>query len=136
MTNDEIMQIRWTTFEPPKLRPTIPPIRSSITNIGLLTLNYTAFRSMGQPESVHVMFDSGNGLIGLKPVRPNTPNAKHLKQRKDRRLSFWIRVRDFCNYYGIDYRKGIRFQRIEPQDDGTLVLYLDPSTKYFRRTDG
>ena len=130
------MQFRWTTFESPKIRPTFPPIRSSITNIGLLTLNYTAFRSMGQPESVHVMFDSSNGLIGLKPVRPNTPNAKHLRQRKDRRLSFWIRVRDFCNFYGIDYRKGIRFQRIEPQDDGILVLYLDPSTKYFRRTDG
>ena len=130
------MQIRWTTFEPPAARPTIPPIRSSITNIGLLTLNYTAFRSMGQPEAVQMQFDSGNGLIGLKPVRPNVVNAKHIKQRKDRKLSFWIRVRDFCNYYGIDYKKGVRFQRIEPQDDGTLVLYLDPSTKYFRRTDG
>ena len=130
------MEIKWTTFAPPQEKPLILKMRVGITEIGRLTINYTAFRAMGQPEAVHLLFDPVNALVGLKPVYPTTPNAKILKRRRDRRLSFFIIVKDFCNFYGIDYRNGIRFDRVEPQSDGTLVCYLDPSTKYFRRTDG
>jgi len=130
------MQFNWITFDPPKQKPRVLPLHVGITKYGHLTINYTAYRAMGHPEAVLPLFDPSNTLIGLKPVYPTTPRAKHLRQRKDRRFSYWICVREFCNYFGLPYKKGIIIDRIESHNDGTLVLYLDPSTKYFRRTDG
>lgn len=129
------MHIKWTTFAPPKEVPKVLPVFASISRRGQLAFNYMAYRSMGQPEALQLLFDPVNALIGLKPVYPTTPHAHIIKQRPGRTYSFWISVKEFCNYYGISTERAIRFRHIEPTDDGTLILALDPGTKYFRRAD-
>jgi len=125
------MNIKWIEFTPLPKKPVILPMRASINRSGRLTLNYAAFRAIGQSEAVKLLFDPSNLLIGLKPVYPSTPGARHVKRRKNRNFSFYVCAKEFCNYFGISLKRVVKFQHIEATDDGTLILALFPGTKFF-----
>ncbi|HMT07273.1 MAG TPA: hypothetical protein PKA82_04645 [Pyrinomonadaceae bacterium] len=86
-----------------------------------ITLGARAARRFGMSDSVVMMFDKWNKIIGIVPAKHNAPNAFPLvrKPRGEHRV---IRARSFCRYYGI---KVMRTTAIKAEINAQGVLELD-----------
>lgn len=130
------MIIQWNEFKLPAKGIAIAWMRATLNRRGIITINRAAFRTMGQPQAVELLFDQVNSLIGLRPASPSAPNAIKVSQRKDAGGSYRITAKNFCNYYQISTTTAMIFNNIQRQDDGTLILPLKEATELRRRRSG
>jgi hypothetical protein len=111
---------RWEEFAlgPGKVGRDIHVTLDSNFNI---TLGARAARRFGIVDSVVMMFDKWNKIIGIVPAKHNAPNAFPLirKPRGEHRV---IRARSFCRYYGIQV---VRTTAIKADINAQGVLELD-----------
>jgi len=128
------MIIQWNEFKLPARGITVAWMRATLSRRGIITINRAAFRTMGQPQAVELLFDQVNSLIGLRPVSPTAENAIKLSQRKDVGGSYRIPAKNFCNYYQISTTSAVIFNNIQRQDDGTLILPLKEAAEFRRRS--
>ncbi len=84
-------------------------------------MNRIAHELFGAPDSVTLLFDKTNGMIGLRPAEPDTPNAFPVKGKGG--LNLIIHGLPFMRHNGIETDKTLTFNRVE-NDDGILVLDL------------
>jgi hypothetical protein len=86
------------------------------------TLNRAAYKLLGEPDAVTLLYDEEEHLIGFKPASPTFPRAYPVRpQPKGTAVS--VAGRAFGHHYGIDTSITRRYA-VEMQD-GVLVLDLD-----------
>ncbi len=91
---------------------------------GPLSLNYSAYRTLGEPEAVELLYDRESETVGLRPVSPKESYAFPVRPqgRKDKRPSnYVIAGQAFTKHYGIDTSVAKRYPA-EMQGD---VLAVD-----------
>ncbi len=72
---------------------------------GPLSLNYSAYKMLGEPKAVELLYDQEDKIIGLRPVSPKEAYAFPVRPqgRKDKRPSnYVIAGQAFTKHYGID----------------------------------
>ena len=117
----------WTVFEgaqggrrEEKARVTLSPNRT-------FGLNEHAYRAIGSPAAVEMMYDAGRHMIGLRPCDPQKKNAFLVKSRLKGK-HFQISSGAFLNHFDIKAERTMRFERVDVEPDGTLALDLSLTT--------
>jgi hypothetical protein len=82
----------------------------ALTPSGILSFNFSAFRALGQPESVAILFDNDERIIALHSVKSDHINAYRVK-KLDSRLT--VEIRDFILYYNIRLDAPQEFKAIQ-----------------------
>lgn len=92
-----------TNFEVFK-RQSVPITKEPMVTIqkrGNISLNQAALVALGEPESVELLFDKEERLIGFRSVDSATPHAYHVRRQSNSR-SVLIAGRAFTQYFDID----------------------------------
>lgn len=93
-------------------------------------MNRIAHAAFGAPESVTLLFDKTNGVIGLKPAKPETPNAFPVKDKGG--LNLIIHGKPFLRHYAIETNRTLTFNGVEA-DEGILLLDLATVTNVSKK---
>ena len=94
----------------------------SIQKQGSFSLNRAAYKLMGEPETVELLFDAGEKLIGFREAAANSPRAYPVRPQGKNAATFMIAGQAFTKYYDIDTSTARRYS-VEMQD-GILILDL------------
>lgn len=94
----------------------------SIQKQGSFSLNRAAHKLMGEPETVELLFDPEEKLIGFREVAANSPRAYPVRPQGKNAATFMIAGQAFTKYYDIDTSTARRYS-VEMQD-GILILDL------------
>ncbi len=86
-----------------------------------IMLNEVAFRALGEPAAVELLFDEGSRVIGLKPVDIRRRNAFALKPKAGSRHRV-IRAAAFCTHFGITVDRTVLFHEIDIDREGIMKL--------------
>jgi hypothetical protein len=79
---------------------------------GLLSLNNAAYRALGQPDHVVLLYDEDQRIVGLRRVGKEWPNAYRVRPQGS---SYIVGAQGFVSYYGI---KPLVAQRFVAHDYG------------------
>jgi hypothetical protein len=112
--------------------------RVALQTRGNISLNQAAYKALGEPVAVLLMFDKTSNAVGLQPA---SLDAKHVYpiRKQPNSKSYMIGAVAFCKHYEIDVSHTRAFS---PQvEDGVLVFDLDkgtdlPARKRRSRTQG
>jgi hypothetical protein len=91
---------------------------------GPISLNYSAYETLGGPEAVEMLYDREKQIVGLRSISPKEAYAFPVRPqgRKGKRPSnFVVAGQAFTKHYGIDTSVARRFPA-EMQDD---ILTVD-----------
>jgi hypothetical protein len=69
---------------------------------GNLSLNRKAYQELGEPETVELLYDEQQKIIGLHPVDPSIPHAYPVREMGTRGSNYYIAGKAFCDFYGIE----------------------------------
>jgi hypothetical protein len=75
---------------------------------GLLSINLAAFRALGEPEAVTLLYDPKEGIVGLRTARPQNENAYPVRKQK-KAQSWVVGAQGFASYHGIKTVQARRF---------------------------
>jgi hypothetical protein len=89
---------------------------------GAFSLNKAAYELMGSPETVELLFDPEERLIGFRPVDSASPRAYPVRPQGKNAATFMIAGRAFTKHYELDTDVARRYST-QLQDD-MLVLDL------------
>lgn len=94
----------------------------TIQKRGTISLNKAAHVALGTPETVELLYDSENQIIGLRPVDPTAEHAYPVRGVGDEPTSFLVAGTAFSKHYGIETSASRRW----PADviDGVLTIDL------------
>lgn len=100
----------------------------TILRRGTISLNKSAYSALGSPVAVELLYDSGELIVGLRPIDIHEPNAYVVRYPVGGgRGPFVITAMAFTKFYGIDTTQSLR--RDAFLDDGVLCMSLsDPGT--------
>ena len=91
---------------------------------GHFSLNKAAYQAMGEPETVELLFDREEGLIGFRPVDATNPRGFPVRpQGKNSPTTFMVAGQAFAKHYEIDASTARRYG-VEMKD-GILILDLN-----------
>jgi hypothetical protein len=89
---------------------------------GSFSLNKAAYRLMDEPETVELLFDREEMLIGFRAVSPTSPRAYTVRPQGKNAATFMVAGQAFGKYYDLDTTTARRYA-VEMRD-GILVLDL------------
>lgn len=89
---------------------------------GYFSLNKAAYKALGEPETVELLFNREEKLIGFRPVASDSPRGFPVRPQGERASTYMVTGRAFSKYYEIDSSIARRYG-VEMQD-GILVLNL------------
>ena len=98
-------------------------VRVTIGPKGVIYMNSKAWKLLGQPRAVEMMFDKARAVIGLIPADPDLPEAFPVKD-KNGTSSKQIFASAFCMHFLIKLARTGQFNEIEVDDDGVMTLAL------------
>lgn len=94
----------------------------SLNPRGIIAMNRCAYKALGEPEAVNLLFDIDNLTIGLRPCRVIMPNAFPVVQHGNSNHIIW--ALSFTKAHQIYTTGTIRF--LTPQmENGILTLDLN-----------
>lgn len=113
------MEMDWEEFG---YRPkgTTCELRVSVERRGRMMLGKTAMERLGDPETVMMLFNREEKIIGIRPVHPRHPKAIRLRSNGRDRYRMLPAV-VFCRKYGIELGRSFIFDSPEIED-GMLLL--------------
>ena len=82
---------------------------------GLLSLNHAAYRALGQPDHVALLYDEEEQVVGVRLVAEDHPNAHRVRPQGG---SYIVGAQKFTSHYGI---KPLVAQRFMAHDYGNGV---------------
>jgi hypothetical protein len=112
----------WREFKGVAARRIPDAIRSSINPSGEITFDLDAFRQMGEPQAMFLLYEQSTRTIGLKPAHPDTPNAVLVRVRHARSNRV-VRSQAFLRENGIEVNRTLRFP-YPFIEQGVLILDL------------
>ena len=96
--------------------------RVALQTRGNMSMNEAAYKALGEPAAVLLMFDRETKAVGLQPTAIETKHAYPIRKQPNSK-SFMVGAVSFCNHYEIDVSHTRAFT---PQiEDGILVFELD-----------
>jgi hypothetical protein len=91
---------------------------------GHFSLNKPAYQAMGEPETVELLFDREERLVGFRPISSTSPRGFPVKpQGKKSPTTFMVAGKAFAKHYELDVSTARRYG-VEMKD-GILVLDLN-----------
>jgi len=103
-------------------RPSAEP-EVTITRRGIISLNEPAYAAIGRPETVELLYDRAEQVIGLRPVQREAQHAYPVRSQGGKPGGPWnVHARGFTLHYGIDTSTAIR--RPAVVEDGVLCINL------------
>lgn len=91
---------RWEVFDKRAAVSTKSPM-VTIQRKGLLSLNRAAVEALGQPDTVELLFDAEENMVGLRPAEPTSPRSYPLRSQSNG-STYLVAGTAFTNHYGID----------------------------------
>ena len=112
----------WKEFKGVAARRIPNEIRSSINPSGEITFDIDAFRLLGEPQAMILLYESSTRSIGLKPSHPDATNAVLVRVRHARSNRV-VRSRPFLLDNEINVPTTLRFP-FPFIEDNVLILDL------------
>lgn len=96
---------------------------------GIISVNRAAYRLMGSPEHVELLYDRNNEVVGLRPAGADVPHAYAVRQTSGGSKAGPVLVAGsaFTKFYDIDTSVSRRFP-VRMSDD-ILCLELSSGTE-------
>jgi hypothetical protein len=94
----------------------------TIQKTGAFSLNRAAYKLLGEPETVELLFDREEKLIGFRAVSPTSPRAYPVRPQGKNNATFMIAGQAFTKHYDVDTTTARRYA--VQMRDGILVLDL------------
>jgi hypothetical protein len=127
------MEWQWEMHTPEPGLNNRERIRVTINKLGTIYLNAAAFKSLGHPEAVLLMFDRRRHTIGVASAPVNHKQALLMKRKSgDGSGGRCIYARTFCKDFDIQPTETFVFPEATVNRDGVLLLDLNavkPSTR-------
>ena len=121
----------WTVFEGMQNSRRSQRVRVTLNKQRTMVLNQIAYKEMGEPKAVELMFDAGRKLIGVKRCDQGKKNAFHIRHSKQgRHVS--IALGAFLTHFEIKPTRTILFEDPKLDADGLLTLDLTKTTAVTR----
>lgn len=98
----------------------------SIYSTGRMFLNAKTVSALGHPEKVILFFDQHKLVIGVKPTYNPVPHAIRVRRSS---VGHQITVSEFLEKNNVDLGYSIRFLDPYVEEDGTLILDLNRTTR-------
>lgn len=77
---------------------------------GAISLNRSAFAALGFPDSIELLYDREQRVVGLRPVDPKADNAYAVRRASTSTSGPWvISAMAFTKYYDIDTTRTLRW---------------------------
>jgi len=100
----------------------------TIQKRGTLSLNVPAYKALGSPEAVELLYDRDQNLMGLRKVDPATDHAYIVRPLGKGGSNWLISGKAFTTYYGISI--GVARRWLGRMEDDLLVFDLkEPGTE-------
>jgi hypothetical protein len=94
----------------------------TIQKRGTMSLNLAAYRALGEPDAVELLWDRDERLMALRKVDGDTPHAYALRALAKSNTTWLLSGTAFVNYYGIETDAARRY--VASTTDDMLVLDL------------
>lgn len=75
---------------------------------GLISMNQAAFKALGEPASVALLYDADEGIVGLRKV-PRTYNNGYPVRKQANSRSYLVGAQGFMSYNKVDTDSAKRF---------------------------
>ena len=82
---------------------------------GLLSLNHAAFRALGEPEAVTLLYDADEHIVALRRSAKTHPNAYRVRKQQPAQ-SYLVGAQAFTAHYGIPTPRARRFEGVDYGD--------------------
>src|SRR5579875_1045258 len=105
-----------------RLVPSRHEPRVTLQKRGAISLNASAYRVLGTPSSVELLYDRNQRIIGLRPVDPGADNAYPVRPATSASGPFVVSAMAFTRYYEIDTSVTRRWPAY--LEDGVLCVAL------------
>lgn len=106
--------------------------RVTLNYKGVIQMNKLAFEALGSPAAVKLFFEENELIIALKPDDVRHSNAFRVKP-KGPHYSRIIHTQPFCKHWKIRVERTVLFNDIEINNEGTMLLWLNNTTRIGRR---
>jgi hypothetical protein len=73
----------------------------TIQKRGFISLNHAAFRALGEPKAVELLYDQAKKVVGLRTAGPGIPTAYPVRPNT-KGTSYIVSGMAFTKHYGID----------------------------------
>ena len=121
----------WTVFEGMQNGRRSQRPRVTLNKQRTMVLNQIAYKGIGEPKAVELMFDANRKLIGLRRCDPGKKNAFFIRpSKKGRHVS--ISLGSFLTHFEIKPTRTILFETPMVDADGLLTLDLTKTTTVTR----
>lgn len=99
---------------------------------GLISMNLAAFKALGEPAAVALLYDAEEGIIALRKVPRTYHNGYHVRKQANAR-SYLVGAQGFSSYHKINTDVPRRYVG-RPYGDQTLGFVLAEGTALKIRT--
>jgi hypothetical protein len=117
------MKRDWEVFKRDVAKRASEPM-VTLQKLGNISLNIVAFEALGEPDSVELLYDREECLMGIRAAVENCPHAYPVRKQSSG-SGFVVSGRAFTQHYNIMTDVGRRFRAI--LDDGILAVDLKDS---------
>jgi hypothetical protein len=93
----------------------------TIQKSGSFSLNRAAHKLLGEPETVELLFDREEKLVGFRAVSSTSPRAYPVRPQGKNAATFMIAGQAFAKYYDLDTTTARRYS-VEMRNE---ILVLD-----------
>lgn len=75
---------------------------------GLVSFNQAAFKALGEPAAVVLLYDAAEGIVGMRKVARTHANAYHVRKQQNSQ-SYLVGAQGFAAYHNIPTDVARRF---------------------------
>lgn len=120
------MNKKWQQYEgrPNRLTKNAPGV--TLNHKGVFLLNAKAFAALDEPAAVALVYDEVERTIGIASTDPQKLNAFPVVKKTNLRNSSFriVNGSPFCKHFGIKVATTIRFNNVEIDNEGVMLLPL------------
>ena len=117
------MKRNWAMIARDNTRPQWAGIYVTMNSKGQIVINQAAHKRMDLAEAFHILYDSANNVIGLKPTRlamRNAYPAHKAGKHGGRRIAAYRLLKE----HSLVIKDTLEFPDAEIDEDGVLILNL------------
>lgn len=95
----------------------------TIQRKGPFSFNRAAYKLLGEPEAVELLFDKRQRVIGFRPISPEKAKAFPVRAQGKNAANFMVAGQSFAQHYELDTSVARRYPVY--LDEGILILDLN-----------
>jgi hypothetical protein len=99
---------------------------------GVILLNAKAYSALGRPGAATLHFDEDERIIGIRHAEARLRSSFPIKKKDSHYTYRVIFASPFCRHFKIKVERTVQFNRVDIDDDGTMILPLRSTTSITR----